>query len=227
MGNEPRKKNRKQAGKKKPQKIQRASRGGRVSDRLGKARKLSDEEIARRQANDRKVLGSEPVLIGYSGPKPGKGMQFELQRWDTGTHGWSHECYARTEADAKVQGRQRLGTFGHRWRVKQLFRRAARGHGGGGASRNSRSRDPREQRGRGSSHRTVTGYDSSVPKPPASKLEDPDRTDEELELAALVDSVCIERQIARPRGLGMMRRDALLSWIDRLSVIVEEPGDSS
>ncbi len=209
--------------------VQRRRDGGGPSTgtRLEQGRPLSEREIARKQAEDRKVLYDDPVLIGYSGPKPGKGMQFELQRWDTGSHGWSHECYARTEADAKVQGRQRLGTFGHRWRVKQLFRRAARGHGGGGASRNSRSRDPREQRGRGGSHRTVTGYDSSVPKPPASKLEDPDRTDEELELAALVDSVCIERQIARPRGLGMMRRDALLSWIDRLSVIVEEPGDSS
>ncbi len=215
-----------QPGKKAPrEKIKRSSSRGLVSDRFRKARPLSDEEIARRQVDDRRVLRDEPVLIGYSGSRPGNGMQFELERWDTVTHGWSHECSARTEADAKMQGRQRLGTLGHRWRVKLLFRKAGQ-RGGGGGSRNRRSRDTRDQHGRVGGRRTVTGYDPSVPKLSVSKPEGFNRTDEELELAVLVDPICAAGGIAKPRGLGKMRRDALVAWNDRISVIVEEPDDS-
>lgn len=169
--------------------------------RLERGRPLSEQEIARREAEDRARLRDAPVLIGYSGPKPAEGMQFEVQRWDSVTQGWSHEAYARTDAAAKELGRQRLGVFGQRWRVRGLVR------SGGGSPQARRRR---------SGGTTVTGYDASKPQPRSGPKEDPDRTETEKAMAAEIARICESRGTVKPKGLGQMREPELRAALERL-----------
>jgi|GEM_PF-6331322 len=149
-------------------------------------------------------------------------MRFETQRYVSGI-GWSHEAYARTEEEAKVIGRQRVGAFDHRWQVRPLL----------GASRNTgnnpgkparektkktkkkKSTQARVVDSRAKVRKEVTDYNRSAPTLRKPAKEDPNRTEEEVRLAAEIASSCAARGRARPGRLGFLRRDALVAWLEQ------------
>ncbi len=182
----------------------------------GRGRPLSDAEIARRKAEDAKVLRDRPASIGLIGPAPGKGMRYELLWWDTALHGWSHEGYAATEKAAKEMGRSRFAAFGHRWKVRKIELRDDRGGPGANGRGPGPTPPPTGGRGRRGAS-TKTGYDPSCPKV-KPLTDDPDRSEEEVRLAERIASICKEKGIAKPGRLGFLRRDALMEWFDRKGI---------
>ena len=196
--------------------------------RVARGRALTPVEVKQRKIESSTAgLSDEPVAVRLPGPRPRRGMRFETQRWDTSTGGWAHEAYARTEEEAKVIGRQRVGTFGHRWRVRPLLG-AIRSTGSNPArpaskktttktkkKKKKKSTQTRVVDSRAKVRKNVTDYNRSAPTLRKPAKEDPNRTKEEVRLAAEIASICAARGRAKPGRLGFLRRDALVAWLEQ------------
>ncbi len=192
--------------------------------RIERGRVLTPVEVKRRKIETSTAgLSDEPVAVGLPGPRPPRGMRFETQRWDTSTSGWSHEAYARTEEEAKVIGRQRVGVFGHRWRVHPLLGASqstgvSPGTPGRKKTKKKKKKKAMQVRVKGSRAKVrneVTDYNRSAPTLRKPAKEDPDRTEEEVLLATEIASISAARGRARPGRLGFLRQDALVAWLEQ------------
>ncbi|MDB4627962.1 hypothetical protein OAF82_00050 [bacterium] len=176
-----------------------ASRQGSAQDGLGgtaqgsearieRGRVLTPVEVKRRKIETSTAgLSDEPVVVGLAGPRPHREMRFEMQRYVSGI-GWSHEAYARTKEEANVIGRQRVGVFGHRWRVHPLLGASqstgvSPGKPGRKKTKKKKEKKATQARVKGSRakvRKEVTDYNRSAPTLRKPAKEDPNRTEEEV-----------------------------------------------